>query len=125
MQSFDFATFYITFGLEKLPEHILHHNNSLNTTQDNKPHRKVIGDSLLMSFIKTCRSHADVLNMAYINHKCGNGQRWMSDIVGRKKPIRDKEKVIQVINSILEYCEEVEEMRGKIERLKHEIETQV
>ena len=125
MQSFDFATFYITFGLEKLPEHILHHNNSLNTTQDNKPQRKVIGDSLLMSFIKTCRSHADVLNMAYINHKCGNGQRWMSDIVGRKKPIRDKEKVIQVINSILEYCDEVEEMRGKIERLKHEIETQV
>jgi uncharacterized protein YeeX (DUF496 family) len=125
VQSFDFADIYSTFGLEKLPEHILHHNNSLNTTQDNKPQRKVVGDSLLMSFIKTCRSHADVLNMAYINHMCGNGQRWMSDIVGRKKPIRDKEKVIQVINSILEYCDEVEEMRGKIERLKHEIEAQV
>jgi hypothetical protein len=97
----------------------------LNNTQENKPQKKVIGDSLLMSFIKTCRSHADVLNMAYINHKCGNGQRWISDIVGRKKPIRDQEKVMKVINSILEYCDEVEKFREKIERLKHEIETQV
>jgi hypothetical protein len=125
VQSFDFATFYITFGLEKLLEHILHHNNSLNTTQDNKLQKKVIGDSLLMSFIKTCRSHADVLNMAYINHMCGNGQRWMSDIVGRKKPIRDRDKVMKVIDSILLYCDEVEQMREKIERLKHEIEAQV
>jgi hypothetical protein len=125
VQSFDFATFYITFGLEKLLEHILHHNNSLNTAQDNKPQRKVVGDSLLMSFIKTCRSHADVLNMAYINHMCDNGQRWMSDIVGRKKPIRDREKVMKVIDSILLYCDEVEQMREKIERLKHEIEAQV
>jgi hypothetical protein len=93
--------------------------------QDNKPQKKVIGDSLLMSFIKVCRSHADVLNMAYINHMCGNGQRWMSDIVGRKKPIRDQEKVMKVIDSILLYCDEVEQMREKIEHLKHEIEAQV
>ena len=125
MQSFDFVGIYSTFGLEKLLAHILDHKNSLDTTQDNKPQKKVIGDSLLMSFIKICRSHADVLNMAYINHMCGNGQRWMSDIVGRKKPIRDREKVMKVINSILQYCEEVDEMREKIERLKHEIEAQV
>jgi hypothetical protein len=125
VRSFDFADFYSTFGLEKLLAHILHHNNSLNTIQEHKPQKKVVGDSLLMSFIKVCRSHADVLNMAYINHMCGNGQRWMSDIVGRKKPIRDRDKVIKVINSILEYCDEVEEMREKIERLKHEIEAQV
>lgn len=97
----------------------------MNTIQEHKPQKKVVGDSLLMSFIKVCRSHADVLNMAYINHMCGNGQRWMSDIVGRKKPIRDRDKVMKVINSILLYCDEVEEMRGKIERLKDEIEAQV
>ena len=49
----------------------------------------------------------------------------MSDIVGRKKPIRDHEKVMKVIDSILLYCDEVEQMREKIERLKHEIEAQV
>ena len=125
MQSFDFVGIYSTFGLEKLLAHILHRNNSLNTKQDNKPQKKVIGDSLLMSFIKICRSYADVLNMAYINHMCGSGQRWMSDIVGRKKPIRDRDKVMKVIDSILLYCDEVEQMREKIEHLKHEIEAQV
>lgn len=94
-------------------------------TEQIKAQKKVVRETILISFIKTCRQYADVLNMSYINHKCGENVRWMSDIVGRKKPIRDAEKVLKVLDSLLEYCDEVEQMREKIDKIRDEVHTQI
>jgi len=94
-------------------------------TQANKAHRNLLGDSILLHIISTCRKYADVLNLAYINSKCAFGYNYVTDLVSRKKPLRDKEKALMVLDAMLEYCDEVDEFREKIEAIRDEVKAQV
>jgi hypothetical protein len=93
----------------------------LRHRQENKPHRNLLGDSLLLHIISTCRKYADVLNLSYINSKCEFGYNYVTDLVSRKKPLRDPEKVLMVLDAMIKYCEEVEEFKEKIEAIRNEI----
>jgi hypothetical protein len=74
--------------------------------------------------ISSCRAHADVLNMSYICAKKNLQARYMNDLVVRKKPHKDATKILSLIDGILEYCDEVDNLRSKIERLRDEINSQ-
>lgn len=89
--------------------------------KENNDHQKPLGDIVLLHFIKTCRSYADVLNMAYISSKCGFKYNYVVDLIARKKAMRDREKMLLVIGAILEYCDEVSELREKIKAIQDEI----
>jgi hypothetical protein len=48
----------------------------------------------------------------------------MNDLVGRKKPLKNREKIEVLLQGLIEYCDEVDELRSKIQRVIDEISTQ-
>jgi hypothetical protein len=79
---------------------------------------------ILDYLISSCRENIDVLNMSYITSKKNLPLRYMNDLVVRKRPLKNPEKVMTLIDGILEYCDEVDIIRSKIEKIKDEINTQ-
>lgn len=74
--------------------------------------------------ISSCRENIDVLNMSYITSKKNLPSRYMNDLVVRKRPLKNADKVMALIEGILEYCDEVDVVRSKVERVRDEINSQ-
>jgi len=103
---------------------IVRKSNAKGGEQENKIGQQEIPKHVLDYLISSCRSHADVLNMHYICKKKSLPTRYMNDLVGRKKPLKNRDKIELLLRGLMEYCEEVEELRSKIKRVIDEISTQ-
>lgn len=103
---------------------IVRESNAKGGVEENKTGQQDIPKHVLDYLISSCRYHADVLNMHYICKKKNLPTRYMNDLVGRKKPLKNREKIEVLLQGLIEYCEEVEELRSKIEKVIDEISTQ-
>lgn len=79
---------------------------------------------ILDYLISSCRENIDVLNLSYITSKKNLPARYMHDLVVRKRPLKNPEKVLALIDGILEYCDEIDVIRSKVEKVKYEINSQ-
>jgi hypothetical protein len=79
---------------------------------------------ILDYLIYSCRENIDVLNISYITSKKGLPVRYMHDLVIRKRQLKNPEKVMSLIEGILEYCDEVDIIRSKVEKVRDEINSQ-
>jgi hypothetical protein len=103
---------------------IVGESNAKGGLEENKIGQQDISKHVLDYLISSCRSHADVLNMHYICKKKNLPTRYMNDLVGRKKPLKNREKIDLLLQGLIEYCDEVDELRSKIEKVIDEISTQ-
>jgi hypothetical protein len=103
---------------------IVRDTNAKGGVEENKAGEQEIPKHVLDYLISSCRSHADVINMYYICKKKGLSTRYMNDLVGRKKPLKNREKIEVLLQGLIEYCDEVDELRSKIEKVIDEISTQ-
>lgn len=81
----------------------------------------VIHKHQLDYLISSCRQHADVINMYYVCKKKALPSKYMNDLVVRKRPLKDPAKVLDLIDGLMEYCDEIEEFRSKLQRLKDDL----
>ena len=103
---------------------IVRRSNAKGGVEQNKTGQQEISKHVLDYLISSCRSHADVLNMHYICKKKNLPTRYMNDLVGRKKPLKNREKIELLLGGLIDYCNEVEELRSKIQKVIDEISTQ-
>lgn len=94
------------------------------TLKQNKNYPIDIPKHVLDHLISSCRSHADVLNMHYICNKQKLPLRFMNDLIIRKKPLKNRDKIDLMLQGLINYCDEVEELRLKIQKIIDEIGTQ-
>lgn len=94
------------------------------TLKQNKTPSIEIPKHVLDHLISSCRSHADVLNMHYICNKQKLPLRFMNDLIIRKKPLRNREKIDLMLQGLIDYCDEVDQLRLKIQKIIDEIGTQ-
>ena len=105
------------------PMMIVRESNTKGGEQENKIGKQDIAKHVLDYLISSCRSHADVINMHYICRRKGIPPRYMNDLIGRKKPLKDNERIRLMLSGLIEYCDEVDILRSKIEKVIDEIGT--